>query len=63
MNNFETSTLGTWKDSTGRTLCAAYVDEDTVRVDRSNGSCDHYSAREWMRLYDTIRDAGFVRAS
>lgn len=63
MNDFELSTLGNWKDKSGRTLRAAYVDNDTVRVDRSDGSCSHYSTREWMSVYDTIRDCGFMRAS
>jgi len=61
--DFERRTLGTWADSSGRRLTASYHDAGTVRVDRSDASSDVYTWREWMRLCELIRDAGFRRAA
>jgi len=63
LTDFELSTLGIWTDSSGRRLTASYHDASTVRVDRSDKTTDVYTWREWMVVYDNIRDAGFRRAA
>ena len=57
------TTLGTWKNrKDGRHLTASYLDAEHVRVDRSDRTSDVYTEREWLTLYDMIRDGGFTRA-
>lgn len=63
MARFTETTLGTWKNrKDGRALTAAYFDDCHVRVDRNDGTTDIYTEREWLRVYDMIRDGGFTRA-
>jgi hypothetical protein len=63
MAPFTTTTLGTWKHSDGRLLTASYLDSETVRVDRNDRTSAEFSTEdEWLRLYDIIRDNGFIRA-
>jgi len=55
-----TTNLGTWTHEDGRTLVASYLDEETVRVDRSDHSTDCYSLEEWALLAEQLKDAGFT---
>lgn len=61
LNAFTLSTLGTWTHGPAR-IVARYHDETTVRID-VDGRSRVLTEREWMAMYDDIRDAGYTRAA
>lgn len=60
MANFTLSTFGTWAHGPAK-LTSSYHDETTVRVD-AEGRSRVLTEREWLQMYDDIRDAGYTRA-
>lgn len=54
------TTLGTWKHGPAK-LTACYHDETTVRID-VEGQSRVLTEREWLQMWDDIRDAGYTRA-
>lgn len=53
------ATLGTWAYGPAK-LIASYHDETTVRVE-VDGLSRVMTEREWLQMYDDIRDAGYTR--
>lgn len=53
------ATLGTWAAGPAK-ITASYHDETTVRVD-IEGQSRVLTEREWLQMYDDIRDAGYTR--
>lgn len=55
-------TLGRWTHNDSRELTASYVDRETVRVERNDGTASELLTEEkWLALFDLIRDNGFKR--
>lgn len=54
------ATLGTWASGSAK-ITASYHDETTVRID-VEGQSRVLTEREWLQMYDDIRDAGYTRA-
>lgn len=59
MATFTLSTFGTWTHGPAK-LTASYHDETTVRIDTA-GKSRVLTEREWLQMYDDIRDAGYTR--
>jgi hypothetical protein len=55
------STLGAWSRGPAK-MTASYHDETTVRLDVC-GRSRVLTEREWLQMWDNIRDAGYTRAA
>jgi hypothetical protein len=63
MEQFTTTTLGTWKNNDGRELVATLRNEHSIRVSRNDGTNPEVMTEEqWLALYDILRDNGFTHA-
>jgi hypothetical protein len=60
MINLTLSTLGTWKHGPVK-MTASYHDETSIRID-VEGRSRVLTEREWLQMWDNIRDAGYTRA-
>lgn len=61
LSDLAISTLGTWSAGPAR-IVASYHDETSIRIDVS-GSSRVLTEREWLQMWDDIRDAGYTRAA
>jgi hypothetical protein len=59
LSTFTLTTLGTWANGPA-SLTASYQDETSLRID-VEGRSRVLSEREWLSMYDDIRDAGYTR--
>jgi len=60
LTEFERTTLGTWARGEA-TITAVYFDVGHVRVTNNAGGDVVHTVRDWMRMYDHMRDCGYTR--
>lgn len=60
LSDFAISTLGTWKHGDA-TISARYHDETSIRID-VGGASRVLTEREWLQMWDDLRDFGYTRA-
>lgn len=61
LSDFAISTLGTWAHGAAR-IVACYHDETSIRID-VDGASRVLTEREWLQMWDDLRDAGYTRAA